>query len=140
MAHDKQYIENLAFKMTHELPHPAGVELLKEVEKNLSTRISQVLMEFKNKVEKATQVEKCLIFKKTIHGIKFSRDFLEVVVSINDTTYFETKNLLNGGPRRLSLNSREDAVNPDAPASNTSSIHQYGDPNGIRTRVITVKG
>jgi len=43
-------------------------------------------MEFKNKIQKATQVEKCLLFQKTIRGIKFAKDHLEVIVIINDTT------------------------------------------------------
>ena len=140
VAQDKQYIENFAFKMIHDSPAPTGFELPKESSKNLATRISQVLMEFKNKVEKATQVEKCLIFKRTIHGIKFSRDFLEVIISLKDTASLETKNFLSEGSGSLPARPREGAVNPDAPACSSSSILQNGDPNGIRTRVITVKG
>ena len=130
IAQDKQYVENLAFKITHESPAPTGFELPKESSKNLATRISQVLMEFKNKIQKATQVEKCLIFRRTIQGIKFSRDFLEVLIFLEDTRGFEAKNFLNSGSGKLTAETREGAVNPDAPACSTSSILKYGESVG----------
>ncbi len=116
ISDDKQYIENLAFKIAHESPRPAGVELPEESFKNLSTRVSQVLMEFKNKIQKATQVEKCLIFQKTIQGIKFYKEHLEVTVFIKDTNELAVEEFFQSQSGRLSGGAREGAVNSDAPA------------------------
>ena len=140
IAQDRQYVESLAFKIIHESPHPAGFELPRDPSKNLSTRISQVLMDFKNKIEKATQVEKCLIFQRTIQGIKFSKDHLELILFIKDTTDSEVDDFFNGQSGKMAARIRAGAPNPCAPARRPSSILKYGDPNGIRTRVITVKG
>ncbi len=140
MALDTQYLDNLAFRMAHELPHPTGVELLKEVEKKLSTRMQQVLINFKNQIQKACQVEKCLIFRRTIQRINFARESMEVVIFIKDTTDWEVENFLNGQSAKVAVRAREGAVNPDAPACSTGSIPQDGSPNGSRTRVPTVRG
>jgi len=122
VADDKQYIENLAYKIAHESPRPTGVELSRESSKNLATRVSQVLMEFKNKIQKATQVEKCLIFQKTVQGIKFYKEHLEVIVFIKDTNALMVEEFFQGQSGRLAQRAREGAVNPDAPACSTSSI------------------
>ena len=116
IADDKQYIENLAYKTAHESPRPAGVELPKESPKILATRASQVLMEFKNKIQTATQVEKCLIFRKTIQGVKFYKEHLEVIVFIKDTNELVVEEFFRGQSGRLAAKVREGAVNPDAPA------------------------
>ena len=84
IAQDKQYTENLAFKIAYETPGVNRLEPTKAWVQNFSTRVSQVLMEFKNRVQNANQVEKCLIFEKTIKSVKFSRETLEVTISIED--------------------------------------------------------
>ena len=129
IADDRQYIENLAFKMMHESPRHEGFELSKESEKNLATRISEVLMDFKNKMESATQVEKCLIFQKTIEGIKFSKDYLEVIVFIRDTTDIEVGNFLSGQSGKMAARIRAGAPYSGAPARTAISTLQTGDPN-----------
>jgi hypothetical protein len=85
IAQDKQYIENLAFKIAYETPRQAGFELPTVWPQNLTTRVSEVLINFKNKIQGATQVEKCLIFERVIERINFSRASLEVIISLRDT-------------------------------------------------------
>jgi site-specific DNA recombinase len=140
IAKDKQYIENFIFKALHSSGYPRGFEPMQEVQENLVTRIQQVLIDFKNQTDRSTQVEKCLVFQKTIKGIKFSKASMEVVLNIEDVNKVEVgnsvENLLGGWGQNLS----EGAVNPDAPACSSGSLLKNGDPNGIRTRVITVKG
>ncbi len=140
MAQDTQYIENLAFKISHESPHPAGFELPRESSKNLSNRISQVLIEFRNLIQKATQVEKCLIFSRTIKEIKFSKEHLEVIVFLRDMSDSAVDDFFSGQSGKLAARMCEGGANPTAPACIRSSVLKNGDPNGIRTRVITVKG
>ncbi len=76
IAQDRQYIENLAFKKAHESSGHSGLELRTVCSKNLTTRVSQVLMDFKKKIADAPQVEKCLIFQKTIKQINFKKEFV----------------------------------------------------------------
>jgi hypothetical protein len=66
IAQDNQYLENLVFKMLHQSPHRAGFELTTESEKTLLTRVQQVLINFKIKIQQGSQIEKCLIFERTI--------------------------------------------------------------------------
>ena len=86
IAQDKHYIENLVFKMLYNSGGRSGLELTEVCSKNLSTRVSEVLINFKNKVQNSTQVERCLIFQNTIRRINFSKESLEVIVSFKDTT------------------------------------------------------
>ena len=97
-------------------------------------------MDFKKRIEKSTQVEKCLIFQKTIQGIKFSKEFMELIVFIKDTTDLEIDNFLRGGVGKTAARIRGEHPNPCAPHCTYDSILKIGDPNGIRTRVTTVKG
>ena len=121
IAEDKQYIENLAFRITHETPGRSRLELTEVSSKNLVTRVSQVLINFKNKVEKSTQVEKCLLFQRTISRINFSKSSLEVMVSLVDTTspLSESQNNLMAG--KMAARIRRSALNPDAPACTPGS-------------------
>ena len=128
LALDRQYIENLAFKIAHESPHPAGFEPKRESSKNLATRISQVLIDFKNKIEKSTQVEKCLIFQRTIQRINFSREQLEVLIFIKDRNDFEVENFLSGGDGKTAARMRGVHPNSCAPDCTYGSIPQNGDP------------
>jgi DNA invertase Pin-like site-specific DNA recombinase len=126
VAQDKQYIESLTFKMLHNSSGRSGLEPTDVCSKNLVTRVSQVLINFKNKIEKAPQVEKCLLFKRIISRISFSKESLEVIVSLIDTTSplpESRDNLLVG---KVAVKKREGAVNSDAPACNTSSILLIG--------------
>ncbi len=140
LAHDKQYIETLAFKIVHESPHPAGFELLKESSTKLATRVSEVLINFKNSIQTASAVERILIVRKTIQEIKLSKEYLQVTVSLKDTSLEFQEDFSVGGVARVARRAREGAVNPDAPACSTSSLLKNGDPTGIRTPVLTVKG
>ncbi len=140
LAQDKQYIENFAFKMAHELPRPAGVELSKEVEKNLVTRVSQVLINFKNRAQNTSQVERSLTFQKTIQKIKFSKESLELVVFIRDTNDVAVDDFLSGRSGGVAAALGAGASDLRAPACNTSSLLKNGSPSGSRTRVPTVRG
>ena len=129
IADDRQYIDNLAYKTAHESPRPAGVELPKESSQNLATRVSQVLMEFKNKIQKATQVEKCLIFQKTIQGIKFYKEYLEVIVFIKDTNALVVDEFFQGQHGKLTAKMRAGAADLSTPACTGSSVLQTGVPS-----------
>ena len=128
IAKDKQYIDNLCFKIAHESGGRPGLEPAEVCSKNLSTKVSQVLINFKNQIQNATQVEKCLIFERTISRINFSKESLEVFISLKDTT----SSLIGNSSGILSGKSvsraREGAVNPDAPACIPSSILLNGSP------------
>jgi len=128
IAQDSHYIESLTFKILHNSGGRSGLEPMEVSSKKLATRVSQVLMDFKNKIEKATQVEKCLLFERTISRINFSKESLEVIVSLKDTTspLLNGQNGLMGG--KVAVKKREGAVNPDAPACSTSSILLIGSP------------
>ena len=140
ISQDRQYIGNLAFKMAHALPHPRGVELSEEVEKNLYTSVSQVLINFKKRIGTATQVEKCLVFRETIQALKLSKESLEVIIFIKDTSDWAVEDFLTGQAGRVAAKMREGVLNPDAPADTTGSLPKIGSPNGSRTHVLTVRG
>ena len=126
LAQDKQYSESIAYKITHEAGAHTGFELTGACPQDLATRVSEVLMNFKNKVQKSNQVEKCLLFKKTISRINFSRESLEVIVSLEDTSspLLDNQGDFLGGV--VGVGTREGAVNPDAPACSLSSILNLG--------------
>ncbi|MGH7889501.1 MAG: recombinase family protein [Thermodesulfobacteriota bacterium] len=140
MAKDKQYIESLVFKMLHRRGGPAGFEPTEEAEKNLIMRVSQVLINFKNKIENATQVEKSLIFQNTIQEVSFSKEYLEMTVFINVTSEVGGNDLLNAHTSKRGALVGAGASDLRAPACSMSLILPNNDPSGIRTRVITVKG
>lgn len=95
IASDKQYLENLVYRMLHDSPARSGFELPATSENILLTRVQQVLIDFKNKMQKGTQIEKCLIFQRTITKINFSKEYLEVTISIKDTEAFSVSNGLD---------------------------------------------
>jgi site-specific DNA recombinase len=119
IAGDKQYIDNLVFRMAHDSPGRGGFELRDESSETLSTRVQQVLINFKNNVQKGSQVEKCLIFQRTIKRINFSKESLEVIVSIVDRKASLPINSLGRQSGSVAGKKREGAVNSDAPACNT---------------------
>jgi hypothetical protein len=82
IASDRQYIENLVFRMMHQQPRQMGFELTDEWVKNTADQIQQVLIDFKNGIQAGSQVERCLVFQRTIEKINFSKETLEVVVSL----------------------------------------------------------
>ena len=82
------------------------------------------------KLIQAFPVNKCLIFQKTIRGIKFSKELLEVTVFIKDTNESMVEDFFRGQGGRLAVKLREGTVNPDAPACNRGSVLQNGDPSG----------
>ena len=86
LAQDKQYIETLAFKITHESLPSEGFELLKRSSETLATKVSQVLINFKNSVQNNSPVEKILLLRKTIKQINISMECLEVILFIEDTS------------------------------------------------------
>jgi hypothetical protein len=120
MALDTQYLNNLAFRMAHESPHPAGVELLKEVEKKLSTRMQQVLINFKNGIKINSQIEKCLIFRKTVKRINFSKTSLEVIVNIQDANGREVDGSVVTHLGGVVARERAGALDLHAPACSTT--------------------
>ena len=133
IAQDKHYIEHLAFKIAHESSGRSGLEPTEMWSKNLSARVSQVLMDFKNKIAGATQVEKCLIFKRTIKGIKFSKHEVEVTINIEDTTVLEACGLLGGQSGKSVAEMRAGAANSTTPACTGSSLLPNGSPARTRT-------
>ena len=119
--------------MLHNSGGRSGLEPTEVSSKKLATRVSQVLMDFKNKIEKATQVEKCLLFERTISRINFSKESLEVIVSLKDTTspLSDSRNSLVLS--RMAVGSRGGAVNPDAPACSTGLLLLNGSLARTRT-------
>ncbi len=126
IAYDKQYINNMAFKIAYETGGLKGFELPSAWPQNLATRISQVLIDFKNKIQNANQIEKCLIFQKTIQGIKFSRHELEVIVNIKDTNEIVLGNSLGGQLGNSSGGMRAGAANLTTPACSGSLTSKLG--------------
>jgi regulator of sigma D len=133
IAQDNHYIESLTFKMLHNSGGRAGIELTEVWSKNVATRVSEVLINFKNKIQKATQVEKCLLFEKTISRINFSRESLEVIISIIDTSspLPEGQNDLMGGKEAARM--RAGAPYCLASACTGSSILK----NGAVTKILS---
>ena len=123
ISQDRQYIENLVFRLAYKLPHLAGIELRGASLEKLVTRVQEVLIEFKNKVENASQIEKCLAFKKIIQRIQFSKDSMEVVISIEDTANDEVLNLSGLGSGKLAARIRGVRPNSCAPVC-TSKFEQ----------------
>ena len=80
ISQDKQYLENLVFKILRNDPQRMGFEPTEESEKMLVTRVQQVLINFKNNIQRGSQIEKCLLFQRTIERINFSKESMEVIV------------------------------------------------------------
>ena len=134
IADDKQYIENLAFRLAYKTPRRVGFELKEESFEKLITRVQQVLINFKNKMENSTQMEKCITFEKTIQKIRFSKDSLEVVISIKDTTNDEILNLSGLGLRHAAARIRGVHRTPAPPSALTSSNSNTSERLGFEPR------
>ena len=133
IAQDNQYIENLVFRMAYSNPAYSGFELKGESMKKLVTRVQEVLINFKKKAENSSQVEKCLLFKKIFQRIKFSKDYLEVSISIEDTENNEIFNLSGKGSTKAAARIRGEHPYPCAPSRTYELEQQTGAVEGIRT-------
>ncbi len=98
VANDSHYIENLAFKTVYSPTDCAGFEPGEELVKTLSNAIEKALGDFKEDISKKSQVEKILIFRKVVEKITYSKNSLEVLISLRD----KTSSLLAGGGIGLS--------------------------------------
>jgi len=119
ISKDKSYLESLAFKIFRRPPYLPGYELSTESEKKLVEKVVHVLERYVSSYKIGSQMEKELVSKNTIQKIIFSRETLEVVINIEDTT---ASRLAHGLKNRLTFSgvgAREGAVNPDAPACST---------------------
>ena len=134
LAQDKQYIDNLAFKITHESSRHAGFELTTRASQNLSTRVQEVLINFKNSIKNCSAIEKILIIKKNIKRVKFSREELQVTLFIGDTENNETFDFPNRDSGGRSARIRGGHPNSCAPDCTSGSLLQTGEANGTRTR------
>ena len=135
IAQDKQYLENLVFKILRNSPQRMGFELTNESEKKFLTRVSEVLINFKNKVQNATQIEKCLLFRRTIERISFSKESLEVVVLLIDTEPLDeakTNSVVSG---RIAVRRRAGAADSTAPACRPISINKTPERVGFEPTV-----
>jgi DNA invertase Pin-like site-specific DNA recombinase len=113
IAQDRQYLEGIALKWIFDSPRALGIEPTAASAQNLANRVQQVLMEFKNKVSGTTQVERCLIFQKTIERINFSRSCLEVLISLRDTN--DTPSSCQGVPAAQLPAAKSREGRPDRP-------------------------
>ena len=136
ISRDNQFIHNLAFKLAHEIPGRSRIELSYDPVKNLETSISQVLIDFQNGLKDKSQIEKCLIIRKTIEKIAYRKESLEVVISLRD----RKSPLIGQDPlmesAKMAARIREGCANLSAPAwkpNPTSSIENSGAEGQNRT-------
>ena len=76
-------------------------------------------------------MEKCLAFKKTIQKIKFSKNSLEVIIFIEDTTSDEILNLSGLGSGRTAARIRGEHRTPAPPTVPMSSNNKNVGPAGL---------
>ena len=133
ISQDRNYVESLAFKILRNLPHQLGNELTDESEKQYTERALHVLQKYVSDYRNGTQVEKVLINQRTIQKIFFSKNTLEVVVSLIDKTESKLDNLLSGKLSGSFHGAREGVV----PAGGRSA--NSGNPD-ILTRVASSQG
>gem|GEM_PF-714690 len=139
ISQDRQYIDNLVFRLVHKIPHGSGIEPTEVSSEKLANRVQQVLMEFKNKMENSTQIEKCLAVKRVIRKIVFSKDTLEVFISIEDTTNDEILNLSGLGSGEGVARMRGVLPNSCAPVNDIEFAKQKREPTGDRTQDTCLK-
>ena len=72
--------------MLRKSPLWQGFELTEESEKSYSQKILHVLQRYVSDYKKGSQLEKQLVTKRTIEKIIFSKESMEVIVSIEDRT------------------------------------------------------
>ena len=123
LAHDKQYIDNLAFKITHESSRHAGLELTTRASENLSTRVQEVLISFKNSIKNCSAIEKVLIVRKIVNQIKLSREYLQVIIIIGDTENNEAFDLPGLGSDRMTARIR--GGHPNSCAPDCTSVRNF---------------
>ena len=144
ISKDQNYIESLAFKWLRNAPLSGGFEPLEQSEKHYTNRIVQVLQGYASDYKKGSQLEKSLVLKRTIEKIIFSRNSLEVIVSLEDKTEINVGTVLAERLGGVHRGIREGIVNSDAPACISSSILNGGGEKRIRTseplRVIRFRG
>ena len=85
VSKDIDYLESISLKQLLELPDHIGFELAMESSKILATRVQQVLMDSLKKIQRGSQVEKCLHFRELLREIKFSHETMELYVVLRDT-------------------------------------------------------
>ena len=116
ISKDRPYLESLAFKMLRDSLPITGYELPANSEKNLAEITLQVLRRYAHDYKYGTQIEKNLASKRAIQKIIFSKDKLEVLINIEDTTSSRLSSELRGRGALSTVDARGAAVNPDAPA------------------------
>jgi site-specific DNA recombinase len=124
VATDQQFIENLVFRMVHNSPRKDGVELSGPTPEMLVTRIQQVLMNFKNKANKGTRIERSLLFRGTLKGVGFGREFMELVVPLSDEDCGVMGRAGRNPSGGVAARSREGQPDLPTPACTESSILQ----------------
>ena len=131
VSKDENYIESLAYKLLRNSPLCQGFELTGVSEKNYSLKVLHVLQGYVLDYKKGSQLEKQLVTKRTIERINFSKEFLEVIVSLEDKREIDlTQGLANRLAGRLSK-TRGGAVNPDAPLVILSSELRLAERQGF---------
>ncbi len=133
VSKDRPYIESLVYKTLRTSPDRIGFELTPESEKKQVETVVCVLNRYASLYRSGSQLEKLLINKKTIQKINLSKESLEVIVSLIDTS---TPKLTEGLGTRLKtarVGLRGDAVNSDVPACSTTFESMNGGESRIRT-------
>ncbi len=85
ISQDADYLESISLKQLLELPDQLGFELARSSSKTLANRVQQVLITGLEKIQRGSQVEKCLHFRNLLREIKFSRETMELYVVLRDT-------------------------------------------------------
>ena len=110
------YLESLAFKMLRNSLLFTGYELPPNLEKNLVEKVIHVLQRYAYDYKYGTQIEKNLASKRAIHKIIFSKEKLEVLINIEDTTSSRLDQELRSRTLLSAGGTRAGAVNPAASA------------------------
>lgn len=131
ISQDKSYIEHLASIILQTSGGRTGLEPTEVWSKNLTTRVSEVLINFKSRIEKATQVDKCLLFERTVSRINFSKESLEVFIPLRDTTSPLVEARGSGVIWRKAARMRAGAPYCLAPACTPSSLLQLAPRPGL---------
>jgi hypothetical protein len=124
VATDNQFIENLVFRMVHDSPQREGVELSGPSQEKLVNRVQQVLMNFKNKANRGTRIEKTLLFRGTFKGVGFGREFMELVVVLDDRDCGVMGRVGRNPSGGVAARSREGQPGLPTPACTESSIQK----------------
>ena len=134
ISKDRPYLESLVFKMLHGPLYISGNELPPKLEKNLVEKIIHVLQRYASSYKIGTQLERQLVSKNTIQKIIFSRETLEVLIKIEDTTSSRLAGELQRRGPLQGAGARGGLQEFDAPACKDGSIVRNGEAPGTRTR------